>query len=76
VDDSENYSVGGEELAPRGPAVEDLVDLCRVLNGLEARYVVVGSFAIRSVGYERTTMDIDLIIDTSLENEAKVYRAL
>lgn len=67
---------GSEELEPRGPAIEDLVDLCRTLNELEARYLVVGGFAIRGAGFERATMDIDLIIDTSLENEAKVYRAL
>ena len=77
MDDSEDRASGGsEELEPRGPAVEDLIELCRVLNELEARYVVVGGFAIRGAGYNRMTMDIDLIIDTSETNEAKVFRAL
>ena len=67
---------GGEGLEPRTPAVEDLVDLCRILNELGALYVVVGGFAVRGAGYIRETMDIDLIMDASLENEAKVYRAL
>ena len=77
MDDSENCpSRGGEGLEPRAPAIDDLVDPCRVLNGLGARYVVVGGFAIRRAGYNRMTMDIDLVIDTSLANEAKVFRAL
>jgi len=53
-----------------------LVDLCRTLNQLDACYIVIGGFAMRSLGYERATMDIDLIIDTSLPNESKVYKAL
>ena len=64
------------ELASREPSVEDLVALCRRLRDLGARYLVVGGFAIRSAGYARTTIDIDLVIDTSSENERKVYEAL
>ncbi len=64
------------ELTSREPAVEDLVDLCRELNTLGARYVIVGGFAIRGAGYVRNTMDVALLIDTSLANEAKVCEAL
>jgi hypothetical protein len=60
----------------RPPSVEDLVRLCGELNGIGARYLVVGGFAIRSAGYIRDTMDVDLLIDTSPENEARVYQAL
>jgi hypothetical protein len=65
-----------EELESREPSVEDLLNLCRTLNELGARYVVVGGFAIRAAGYERRTMDVDLIVATDSENEALVYRAL
>lgn len=65
-----------EELTSRAPALEDVVDLCRELNARGARYVVVGGFAIRAAGYLRQTMDVDLIIDTALDNEARVYQAL
>lgn len=61
---------------PRAATLEDLVELCRELNKQGAKYVVVGGFAIRAAGYLRETMDVDLIMDTSLENEAKVYRSL
>lgn len=65
-----------EELESREPSVEDLVALCGELNARGARYLVVGGFAMRGAGYIRATMDIDLVIDCSLENEAKVYDAL
>jgi hypothetical protein len=39
-----------EELTPREPSVEDLVDLCRNLNEQGALYVVIGGFAIRNAG--------------------------
>lgn len=67
---------GNEELESRPPGVEDLLDLCRELNRQEAKYVVIGGFAIRAAGYMRETMDIDLLIATDLENEARVYRSL
>jgi hypothetical protein len=65
-----------EELESREPSVEDLVDLCRHLNAASARYLVVGGFAVRAAGYDRRTMDIDLLIDAALDNEARVYDAL
>jgi hypothetical protein len=63
-------------LESREPSVEDLVNLCRILNELEAEYIIIGGFAIRAAGYDRRTMDVDLLINTIPENEAKVYRAL
>lgn len=64
------------ELEPREPTVEDLRDLCRELNARGAKYVVVGGFAMRAANYNRTTMDIDLVVASDLENEAKVFSAL
>jgi hypothetical protein len=65
-----------EGLISRAPTQEDFVKLCARLNSLGARYIVIGGFAIITSGYPRSTMDIDLVIDTSLENEALVYLAL
>ncbi|MEO6741327.1 MAG: hypothetical protein ABIP20_13835 [Chthoniobacteraceae bacterium] len=50
--------------------------VCRRLNELGARYLVCGGFAIIHAGYARFTGDIDLLVDASLQNEAKVYSAL
>ena len=65
-----------EEVETRIPTLSDLVELCRELNARKARYVVVGGFAIRAAGYTHATMDVDLLIDTALENEGRVYKAL
>ena len=56
--------------------MNDLSRLCAELNRAEARYVVVGGFAIIHAGFPRFTGDIDLLIDPALENEAKVFAAL
>src|SRR5438045_2844305 len=64
------------ELESREPTVEDLRNLCRELNQRGAKYVVVGGFAIRAANYVRRTMDVDLLVATDAENEAKVFSAL
>ena len=64
------------ELEPREPTVEDLRDLCRELNQRQARYVVVGGFAVRAAGYNRRTMDVDLMVAVDPENEARIFSAL
>jgi len=64
------------DLVPRDPSLEDLVNLCRELNACQARYVVVGGFAIRASGYPRHTGDVDLVVASDLENEARVFQAL
>ena len=63
-----------EELTTRIPEEADLVALCRALNQLSAKYIVIGGFAIALTGFARTTLDVDLLIDTSLENEALVLQ--
>ncbi len=57
------------------PKMEDVAALCRRLNELGAKYVVVGGLAVQQAGYLRATMDVDLIIDVHPENEAKVLQA-
>jgi hypothetical protein len=65
-----------EKLESREPTVEDLRDLCRELNQRGAKYLVIGGFAMRAANYNRTTMDVDLMVAADLENEAKVFSAL
>ena len=73
-DDAPEEIEGAEET--RTPTLSDLVGLCRELNGRNARYMVVGGFAMRAAGYVRETRDVDLLIDTAIENESRVYKAL
>ncbi len=60
----------------REPTLEDLVKLCRALNEAGARYIVIGGFAIRAAGYIRNTMDVDLLVETGMDNEQRVIRGL
>jgi len=67
---------GSGEASSRPPTVKDLALLCAELNRQGARYVVVGGFAIMQAGYYRSTDDIDLLIETTADNEARVINAL
>lgn len=60
----------------RAPKVEDLVSLCRSLNEVDAKYILIGGFAVVLHGYVRGTKDIDLLVDASKENISKIKRAL
>src|SRR2546425_1249796 len=73
-DEAPNRS--GPESQPRPPTLKDLAQLCAELNRLGARYVVVGGLAVIQAGYARLTVDIDLLIETTLENETKVIQGL
>ncbi len=50
--------------------------LCRDLNEQGAKYVVIGGFAVRAAGYDRRTMDIDLLVEPGADNEARVIEAV
>lgn len=52
------------------------LEICKQLNAAGARYVVVGGFAVLLHGYERTTRDVDYIVDASAENITKIRQAL
>jgi hypothetical protein len=54
----------------------DFSDLLSELNGEEARYLLVGGYALSSYGRPRATGDLDLWIEPSLLNAEKVFRAL
>jgi len=60
----------------REPQIEDLVRICRALNDAGARYILIGGFAVIAHGGARTTKDIDLLVDASPENVARVKQAL
>jgi len=65
-----------ENLVSRPPLEADLSALCRELNQRNAKYVVVGGWAIILAGLPRVTTDVDLMVAADSENEAKVFSAL
>lgn len=60
----------------RPPTIDDVRRICRALEEAGARYVLIGGFAVILHGGERTTKDIDLLVDPAPENIARVKRAL
>src|SRR3954454_16237019 len=59
-------------LEPRFPTLDDLLFLCRCLNEAGAKYLVIGGWAVIQHGFERTTSDVDLLVEDSPENFEKL----
>jgi hypothetical protein len=72
----ENAHSQTPEPESREPTVRDLVQLCAELNRRSAQYIVIGGFAMRAAGFPRSTMDVDLLVDVTLENETRVLNAV
>jgi Nucleotidyl transferase of unknown function (DUF2204) len=69
-------SDAGKEAESRPPTLEDLLHLCSELNRVGAKYIVIGGMAIIRLGFVRATEDIDLLVDSSPENQELVRQAL
>jgi hypothetical protein len=54
----------------------DFRDILIALNAQNAKYLVVGGYAVGAHSEPRATKDLDLWIQTSAENSEAVYRAL
>ena len=65
-----------QSIESRPPSTEDLVRLCKSLNGKNVKYIVIGGIAMINAGLTRATVDIDLLIEPSIENFEKLRNAL
>jgi len=54
----------------------DFVDLLRAFIGADVRFLIVGAYALALHGRPRATGDLDLWVDATPENAARVMRAL
>ena len=54
---------------------KEIVRVCKALNSEGVKYVVVGGCAVILHGYYRTTHDIDLLVDSSVENIKRLKKA-
>jgi predicted nucleotidyltransferase len=54
---------------------KEIVRVCKALNSEGVKYVVVGGCAVILHGYYRTTHDIDLLVDSSVENIRRLKKA-
>lgn len=61
---------------PRTPEEDDIVKICAALNDRGALYLIVGGVAVNQQGFLRATENIDLLLEDSRQNQAKVLNAL
>lgn len=55
---------------------KDLREFIELLNSTGAEYLIVGGYAVAFHGYPRFTGDIDLLIEVSPANVAKIVQAM
>lgn len=55
---------------------EDFVDLLRAFAAADVRFLIVGAYALALHGRPRATGDLDIWVEPSAENAARVMRAL
>lgn len=60
----------------RDPESGDLLRICESLNKAGARYIVIGGMAMVLHGFNRGTEDIDLLVDRTVNNVARLREAL
>lgn len=51
-------------------------EFLRLLNAIEARYLIVGGYAVARHGHVRATGDLDLFVEGSDENAARLVEVL
>jgi hypothetical protein len=66
---------GARETA-RAATVEDLKQLLAALAAEEVDYVLIGGYALYALGYQRATIDIDLLLPPTREQGLRAQRAL
>ena len=54
----------------------DFVDLLRALSGAEVRFLIVGAYALALYSKPRATGDLDVWVEPTPENAARVIKAL
>lgn len=53
---------------------EDFQDFIRSLNKFEVEYVLVGGYSVIIHGYQRTTGDLDIYVNSTEENYLKIQK--
>lgn len=58
------------------PVNEDFLDLLRALYAADARFRVVGAYAVSVHAEPRTTGDLDIWVESTSDNALRVHRTL
>ena len=54
----------------------DFVDLLRAFIAADVRFMIVGAYALALHGHPRATGDLDLWVEATSENAAKIIKSL
>ena len=54
----------------------DLIDLLQILNKNEAKFIIVGAHAVIQYTEPRYTKDLDIWVESTVENSKKVWKSL
>ena len=54
---------------------ENFEELLRAFNKFQVNYMVVGAYALNFHGYNRTTSDLDIWVESSDQNKSKIHEA-
>lgn len=54
----------------------DILDLWKSLHDNQVKYLTIGGFAVNFYGYNRTTGDIDILIEDTIENRKNLRSTL
>lgn len=74
--DSSAESVPDNTLYTRPATWKDVLELARLLERHQVRYVLVGGYALAAHGYTRMTQDIDIAVSPDPENSRRWIAAL
>lgn len=55
---------------------EDVLNICKLLNEQQTKYILVGGYALAAHGYVRMTQDIDIAVSHEEQNSKRWARAL
>ncbi len=55
---------------------DDLIQLATHLNAAQARYALIGGYALAAHGYNRFSEDLDILVDPSQDNTPRWIEAL
>ncbi|MFH0889092.1 MAG: hypothetical protein V1871_07800 [Planctomycetota bacterium] len=55
---------------------EDYKEMLQLLSSNDVKFLVVGAYAMGAYGYPRATGDLDIWVENTPENSAKIYQSL
>jgi predicted nucleotidyltransferase len=55
--------------------IEEIINIWKVFEENNVKYITIGGFAVNIYGYSRNTGDLDILIEDSLENRKNLRKA-